>query len=422
MTIAITLAGMLVLLLVKGFFSGSEIAIVSADRVKLRAKAAGGSSGARLALKLLGDPARLLTTTLLGTNISSTALTTVGTILIVGIVGGDGELVALILFTPLFLIFGEIVPKSIYQQKSDELAPWIVYPLSWLQIVLAPLVWFFSGIARFAARLVGGDQDAAEATREQFMATVQMAETTGAVAAFSHGQVRRVLRTAQMTAAEAMWPLGSIHCLSRDADVADLIAMRREGEQRIVPLYERTQTNVVAIAVVEVWDLLDPAVGERDMESFIGPVRFVPHVQRMSEVIEILHGAPDLTVVVVDDVGATLGIITLNLLVRHTLGAKISPVTERGGGRGDYRRLDDGQVVFDARTPVARVNDKLGISLPMLEHSTLGGFALMQFGHLPQVGESFEAEGLRFTVTEATERAILGIRVSRQETGAGSGA
>ena len=236
MTEILTLVLMFGLLLLKGFFSGSEIALVSTDRIRLRHRAAQGQSGAKLAERLLQDPTRLLTTTLLGTNISSIALTTVGTLLMVSLFGGSGELVALLLFTPLFLVFGEIVPKSVYQQRSAELTPIIAYPLAWLQTALMPLVWLFSLVAILAARLVGGGKDSDDAAREQLMATVQMAEKTGTIEAFNRGQVRRVLRYAQMTAAEAMWSISDVRCLDRKTGMTELIEVRRATGQRLIPL------------------------------------------------------------------------------------------------------------------------------------------------------------------------------------------
>lgn len=415
MMIVLTLLMMLALLLLKGFFSGSEIALVSADQVKLRHRAANGQSGARLALKLLKNPTRLLTTTLLGTNIASIALTTVGTMLMVSLFDGLGEWLALIIFTPLFLVLGEIVPKSIYQQKADTLVPYIAYPLSWLRLVIGPLVWIFSLLAGFAARLVGGAADDGDMERENFLATVQIAEKTGTAEAFSRGQVRRVLRYAQMTAAEAMWPVGDVQTLDRSASMAEAVALRRATGQRLIPLYENTPSNITAVAAIESWDMLDPAIDAKHIDDYLGAIRFVPHIQRVSDLLAMLHATPDCTIVVVDELGNTMGFITLNLLVRRTLGSEISPLTNRRGGDGAPKlaQLDDGSFIFDARLPIVKVNEELGTALSTLNHHTLGGFALSQYGHLPAEGESFSAEGHVFTASAVNERMILQLTVKR---------
>lgn len=414
MIVLLTLLLMAALLLLKGFFSGSEIALVSADRVRLRHRAAEGNAGAKLALRLLGDPPRLLTTTLLGGNIASIALGTIGTLLMVGLLAGRGELAALILFTPLFLIFGEIVPKSVHQQRADTLTPLVAYPLAWLQTVLASLVWLFSHIAKLATRLISGRTDEGDGVRDQFLATVQMAERTNTIEAFSRGQVRRVLRYAQMTAAEAMWPLSDVRCLERTTAMSALVELRRETGQRLIPLFDGTPTNLSAIAIIESWDILDRDICAQPVERFMVPVKYAPQLQRVSEIIKLLQTETNLTVIVVDELGNAVGLITLNLLVRRTLGAQTNPLTDRRAA--DTEQIlwtqPDGSYLLDARLPIVKVNEALDVSLSTLTQNTIGGFALAQFGRLPDVGESFSAEGYTFTVAEANERAILQMTAS----------
>ncbi len=411
----LTLALMLVLLLMKGFFSGSEIALVSADQVKLRHKSARGSAGARLASGLLKRPTQLLTTTLLGTNLSSIALTTVGTMLMVSLFGGSGELVALIVFTPVFLVLGEIVPKSVFQQRADSLVPVIAYPLTWLRTVLAPLVWVFSSVAGTVARLIGGKADQGGALRDQFLGTVQMAEATGAAEAFSRGQVRRVLRFAQMTAAETMWPISEVRVADRRAGVADLIAIRGESGQRLIPLFEGSHANITAMARLESWDMMDPALPDRPIEEVLSPLHFVPGVQRVSEILQVLRDDPACTAVVVDELGHAIGFITLELVVRRTLGTAADPVSERQAAieRPSVRRSEDGRVTLDARLPIAKVNEILGTDISTLSYNTLSGLALARFGRLPGVGERFIEAGHAFTVLAVTERSIRSFEASK---------
>ncbi len=408
---------MLVLLFLKGFFSGSEIAFVNVDRLRLRHRAAQGEGGAVLALRLLDDAPKLLTTTLLGTNITSIALTTVGMLLMIGLVGASrADLVALLIFAPLFLIFGEIVPKSVYQQKADVIVPVVAYPLAWLQVLFAPLVWLFSLVARLAARLMGGATSQADALREQFTTTVHMAEQSGASAAFSRGQVRRVLRFAQMTAAEVMWPLTDVKHAKANSPMAKIVQIRRESGQRFVPLFEATARHVTAIVRIDSWDLLDPELEARDPQEFLTEVVFVPHLQRVSEIFEDLHNHPARVVVVVDELGNSLGLITLSLLVHRTLGAQTSPLTGKALKPSKQPRAvhnEDGSITLDARLPVAEVNDLLQTHLPTLQASTLGGHALTQFGHLPGEGDRFEEEGYRFEVTKVSDRAVLQLRAQR---------
>ena len=145
MDILLTLLLMVALLMLKGFFSGSEIAMVNADKVKLNALAGKGHKGSRMVLEEFRSPEMLLGTTLVGTNIATIVLTTVGTLLVIRLVGDSGEWIAFLVFTPLFLVLGEIVPKSVYQHRSTEIAPKAIYVLRVFRVLFFPLAVVFHG-------------------------------------------------------------------------------------------------------------------------------------------------------------------------------------------------------------------------------------------------------------------------------------
>ncbi len=407
MTLFLMLLFMLFLLLVKGFFSGSEIALVSTDRPKLRHRAAQGHKGAKLASKMLAVPERLLATTLLGTNISSIALTTVGTVLMVGLFGGKGEIIAIIVFTPVFLIFGEIIPKSIYQQKADVLAPIIVYPLSWLQTLFLPLIWLLSKVASAVSGLLGKGEETGDTEREQVMAMVNMAESSSDIVAFERGQVRRVFQFAQMSISEIMIPLSDMVAAHEDTSMQRLVNIRRNSGFSLIPLYRKGPSDICSVVRLTVWDLLDEQLEEKGVAMYHCDVRFVPIIQRVSETIELLRDHPDATIVVVDEIGQAQGIVTLNRLVRLTLSGQEDRSIV---GANTAVRDESGAYIFDARLPIVDVNDTLGTHLPTLMTTTLGGYALARFRHIPKVGESFTEQGYTFTVTEATEKAVLTLR------------
>ena len=127
--VLVTLLVMAICLVAEGFFSGSEIGIVSADRIKLRADAAKGSRGAQLAIKMLGKPEWLLSTTLVGTTIAGVTSTTMATALVLQLLGPEFSWLAVVLVAPLIWVFGEIVPKSVFQQRADTITPQAIYVL-----------------------------------------------------------------------------------------------------------------------------------------------------------------------------------------------------------------------------------------------------------------------------------------------------
>jgi len=144
MDISATLFVMFLCLLLEGFFSGAEIAVISADQIKLRHSAAKGSRGAKLALKMLKKPEWLLSTTLVGTNIMVVANTTLATALFINLFGEKYSWLAIVCLAPLIWIFGEVVPKSIFQHRADEITPRVIFFLQFAVYLFYPILLVFS--------------------------------------------------------------------------------------------------------------------------------------------------------------------------------------------------------------------------------------------------------------------------------------
>ena len=146
MDITLTLLIMLICLIAEGFFSGSEIGIISADRMKLRHAAAKGSKGAKLALQMLNKPEWLLSTTLVGTN-----NTTMATALTMDLFGPAYSWLAVVIVAPLIWVFGEIVPKSVFQQRADVITPKAIFVLRACSFMFFPILLIFSSLAAVVA-------------------------------------------------------------------------------------------------------------------------------------------------------------------------------------------------------------------------------------------------------------------------------
>ncbi len=413
--IAATLV-MLLFLALKGFFSGSEIALVNSDKIKLRHQAKQGSRGAKLALKLLQTPDVLLSTTLVGTNISTVVLTTIGALLMIRLFGEAGELYAVIILTPILLILGEIVPKSVYQQKSDGLTPLIIYPLRWASFLFYPIVFVFSRIARATARLVGAGKTAQPLfiTREQLRTVVEMAEHGAMMDAFGRGRIRRVIRFAETTVAEAMIPIAEATAISRGSSAAEAIALVRKRGYNRLPVYENSTSNVIGVVTLNTWDLMDREIAAKPLQDLIKPALYVSPLQTIDQLLPMLHRRADHMAIVVDEFGTAVGMITMEDIVEEVVGEidvgydfeEYLPRHKRV-----YEKLADETYLMDSRLSISEANEVLAIYLPATEFHTVGGLILARLRHIPAPGEYVVEAGYRFTVVEATERAIIKVRV-----------
>jgi len=414
-TVWIILA-MVALLLVKGFFSGSEIAMVNADKIRLNAMANQGNRGAKLALRLFQKPEVLLGTTLVGTNVSTVILTTMGTLLMIRHFGERGDLYAIVLFTPLFLVLGEIVPKSIYQQKSNEIAPVVVYPLRALSLLLYPIVFVFSRIARLAALAVGGARTGQSLfmTREQIRSVIDMAERASNVDAFDRGRIRRVIRFADTTVGEAMIPVAEITAIDERASTREVVRLvRRHGFNRL-PVYRANITNVVGIVTLTTWELMDRGIADRSLSDLTRETLYVSPFQTIDELLPVLREREDHLAIVVDEFGSAVGMITMEDVLEEVVGEidvgydfdEYLPRRKRV-----YEMLDEEVYLMDSRLPISEVNESLGIDLPAKEAHTIGGLVMARLRHIPREGEQIVESGYRFIVQESTERTVVKLRV-----------
>jgi CBS domain containing-hemolysin-like protein len=426
MYFVVMILSMLVLLFLKGFFSGSEIALVNADRLHLTHLANHGHRGSQLVLRLFRTPELLLTTTLVGTNLTTVTLSTLGTLLMIELVGEPyGDLIALLLYTPLFLILGEIVPKSIYQQTSDHIAPIVVYPLRLFYFLTFPVVFVFSRIARIAARLSGGGPagHGLFVTREQIRSVVEMAERGSNVDRFDRIRIRRAIRFAETTVGEAMIPIAEVVAINRNKATADAIQrVRKQGYNRL-PVYEGNISNVVGVVTLTTWDLLDQQLDSRLLEELVRPAHYVTHYETIDELLPVLKSRDDHMAIVVDEFGSAIGIITMEDVIEEIVGDidvgyEFEEYLPRKRRR--YRELDpDGDAYeMDARLSISEVNDVLGLSLPTNEFHTVGGLITARLRRLPKEGDWIVESGFHFRVVEATGRSITRIVVERDRVDA----
>ncbi len=420
----VTIAIMVVLLVLKGFYSGSEIALVNSDKIKLMHRAKHGDKGAQLVLRLYETPETLLSTTLVGTNLATISLTTMGTLMMIELFGGNGDVIAILIFTPLLLVFGEIVPKSVMQQKSDVITTIIIYPLKWSSVLFSPITFVFSRLARIFARPVGGGdaESALSIDREQIRAMVHMAERAESARAFDRGRITRVLRFADTNVAQVMVPVAEMEAAAKGASTAELIALMRRTGYRRLPIFEGNVSNVVGIFTATPWQMMDPEFSIRPIEESMRAPLYINPYQSIDAVLPELWKDGMEIGIVVDEFGSAIGRLTVEDIIEEIVGEGNFDddfIRDRVRRRHSYEMLADNVVLMDARMSLSEANEVLGVDLPTGDDQTVGGLVLARFRHIPEIGEVVIEAGYRFVVAEATVRGIEKLRVEPEAAAKG---
>lgn len=390
---------------IEGFFSGSEIAFVSADRAALRQRAVAGDRSAQMCESLLERPETLLATTLLGTNMATVTFGVTVTLYLVSTGLGSSELLAVAMVTPMTLLFGEVVPKTFCQQHADVLVTKLIYPLRMFTLVLRPVVWFVSQVASVVTRAVGGDREQAFITRDELAILIE-AETTDDSEITEHERemIANVFELSEATVEDVMVPLSEVTALPEECSVAEAALEVADKQHSRMPVFRDRVDNV--IGVLHAFDLLQVGAKGRDRvisELIAAPV-FVPESKPAVDLLVELQGTGKQLAVVVDEYGGATGIVTVEDLLEVVVGE----IEDEHDDEPDMIIAErPGVWRIHGKTDVERINDELGIELPESdEYESIAGLMLEHFKRIPKVGESIVVAGVTLRVVAASDRAI----------------
>ncbi len=415
MDVPVTILIILFCLAAEAFFSGSEIAVVSADKMKLRHAAAGGSRGARLALSMLEKPEWLLSTTLVGTNIAVVTNTTLATALAIHWLGDGFGWVAVVVVTPLIWIFGEIVSKSAFQQRADVVTPRAVFVLRFASILFWPILWIFAVITGFVGRLTGGAEGRNPFTlREEIRTLVDMSSPTeGDINPEERSMIRRVFNFGELTAGEIMVPLIDVVGVERGANCRDTVQIAVDSAHKRLPVYDQRIDRIVGtIDTLEL--LLEDA--ETAIEAFVRPVRYVAAAKSVEELLVELAGG-NVTAIVVDEFGGAEGVVMLEDILEEVVGELEDEFDDEITDQSMIRQVGRNRYVVSARAPIDTINEELGTDLHEGDFETLGGFLISLTGEIPVTGEQIKYQGVTFKVLRATEQAVQEVSVLVRRSG-----
>jgi len=398
-----------VCLATEAFFSGAEIGVVSAGRMRLRHAAAQGSRGARLALSMLEKPEWLLSTTLVGTNISVVMTTTTTTALVIHLFGEENAWLAIVVAAPLVWIFGEIVAKSVFQQRADRLTPKVAYILRAASFLFFPVLLVFSALTRILTRMVGdtGDGRSPFTLREEIASMMEMSKVEGDVLPVEKQMIRRLFDFSETTARDVLVPLIDVVAVEGGATVGRARRLAAGSAHERLPVYDGRVDRVVG--QLDAIDLL--LLSDDDLiEPHVRPVHFVPGARSIEAVLTDLRQRGEELAIIVDEFGGAEGILTIEDILEQVVGELTDEFDEEAPDL--FHKLGERDYRVDARVELDYVRRELGVALPDGKYETLGGFLLELAQEIPAEGAEFEHRGIQFLVLRANATAIHEVRMT----------
>ena len=414
-------AVVLVIILVGGFFSGAEMALVSLREGQVRQLAQRGKRGQRAA-KLASDPNRFLSAVQIGVTVATlltgafgaaTLATAMRSALIKHHVVGPGLASALSLITVTVvisffsLVLQELAPKRLALQRPESVSLVAAPALDRISVLARPLVWLLSKSTNLVVRLLGGDPSAGR----DVMSTEELQDLVVGHQALSVDEreiVADVFDAGKRQLREVLLPRTEVEFIAADTPLVRAAEIAARAPHSRFPVYQESYDDVIGF--VHVRDLLNPGLTSKEMlvGEVARPVERLPISKRVLPALSEMRRNRSHLAIVVDEYGGTAGIVTLEDLVEELIG---DIRDEYDTEEGIPRRLHGGQVEVDGLLNLDEFAEQTGVTLPEGPYETVAGYVLAALGRLPAVGDAVEVNSHRLTVTEMDARRIARVRV-----------
>ncbi|MFB3819955.1 MAG: hemolysin family protein [Candidatus Methylomirabilales bacterium] len=418
-----------VLILVNGFFAGSEIALVSARRSRIQQLAEGGDPHARRVARLQQDPDRFLATVQVGVTFVGTFASAVGGAAAVRalsplledlpVVGPFAEVIALALvvlvITYVSLILGELVPKSLALRHAVRFALAVAGIVETISRVTSPLVRLLTASNRLVLRLLGqqGAEARAFVSEEEVKHMLQEGREQGVFDQTEQELIHSVFEFTESSVKDVMVPRPRILAIDIDMPVEPMLAFINETGKSRYPVYRGSLDEIVGILYDR--DLFRLLTEKKPivLAEILRPAYFAPETARVSRLLKLMQRRRMPMALIVDEYGGVEGLITIEDLIEEIVG-EIEDEADRE--QLPVQRLRDGSYIVDASINIHDLADHYHLSFPpSTEYETLAGFVLSQLQRVPRGGEIVSFEDWRLTIVDMDGRRIARVKVERRK-------
>ena len=400
---------LVVLIAMSAFFSASETAFSSVNKIRLKNYASDGNRKAERALKIAEDFDRMLSAILIGNNIVNIASASIGTVIFTKMMGPAGAAVSTVVMTVLVLIFGEILPKSYAKQNSEKVTMNFSAPLNVIMVVLTPLVWIFTKLQSIV-KSKKGEEDTPSVTQEELKFIIEEIEDEGVLQEQESELLQSALEFQDITVDEILTPRVDLVAADVNDSIEEIKALFMEHRYSRIPIYEKTVDSIIGV----LWerDFFRELINgnEIDVSKLIRKTVFVPEKQRISALMHELQKSKIHMAVVTDSYGGTVGIVTLEDIVEELVGEIWD---EKDEVVETVKKLSDNEYIVDADLNIFDMLEELELELKDFEpeSNTVGGWVLEEMKKIPEQGESFEYEMLTVTIEEVGEKRVEKVKV-----------
>lgn len=399
------IAALVILVILSAFFSATETAFTSLNRIRLKSRADSGNKRAALTLRIAEDYDKLLSTNLIGNNIVNISASTVGTVLFTKLFLDYGPLVSTVVLTVVILVFGEISPKSMAKENAEAFAMFAAPIMRVLMTVLTPVNYLFAQWKKLLSRIFRKSEEEG-ITEEELITMVDQAENEGGLDQHEGQLIRSAIEFNDLEVEEILTPRVDIVAAEDTATMDEIAAIFAENGYSRLPIYHDTIDNI--IGVIHEKDFHAARYhGQEDVSAIVSNVLYTTGSTKISDLLRILQRAKAHMVIVVDEYGGTEGLCTLEDIVEELVGEiwdEHDEVIE------EFKKQSDGSYLISCNANLTDLYDLFSIKGER-DCTTVSGWVMEEIGRVPEEGDHFVCENLDVTVTRVDHRRVLEIRV-----------
>ena len=378
---------LLVLLALSSFFSSSETALTTVNKIRMRTLSENGDKKAERVLRITNDSGKMLSAILIGNNIVNLSASSIATSLAIRYFGSVGAGIATGILTILILLFGEVTPKTMATLEADRLALKCAGAIEVIMFLLTPAIFVINRLSMGVLLLLHIDPNASSKlmTEEELRTIVDVGQESGVIEHEERNMIHNVFDFGDSEAKEVMIPRIDMTFVQADSTYDELIDIFREDKFTRLPVYEESTDNVIGIINMKDLLLYDNDKEHFSIRDFLREPYFTfEHKNTADLFIEMRQSSISLAIVL-DEYGVTAGLITLEDLLEEIVGEIRD---EYDADEEDaITTLNDREYMVLGSTHLDDVNDELGLHLESDDYDTIGGYCLGQLDHLPTKNE-----------------------------------
>lgn len=409
-----SIIAIIVLVIFSAYFSATETAFTSLNKIRMKNMAGDGDRKARDVLDIADNYDNLLSTILVGNNLVNIAISSIATVMFLEIYPKYGATIATAAATVIVLIFGEISPKSLAKESPERFAMFSAPIIRFFMIILKPVNWLFSCWKKLLAKLFNAD-GVRPITEDELLTMVEEAQTEGGIDEGQSELIQNAIEFNDLEAWDVLTPRVDIKAIEIDEEEEKITEMFLETGFSRLPVYEDDLDNIVG--VLNQKDFHNFIKGSRaSVSEYIKPVIFVAGSMRIAQLLKKLQTAKTHIAIIIDEYGGTYGLVTMEDIIEELVGEIYDE--HDAVALQDIVQQQDGSYRVLCSTNIDKMFDYFDIDEDV-DATTVNGWVILQIDKLPEVGDRFvyTADNKEFnvTVTKADERKALEINMTVRE-------